>query len=108
MRILLDENLPVKLRLEWKGHEIFSVRELGWNGKKNGELLEAMVQNKIDLLVTLDKNLVHQNKIKSLPLSVAILNAKNSKILTLIPYLKRTQEVTESSFSRGEIWIIDL
>ena len=40
MKILLDENLPKKLKLNFGvDFEIFTVGEMGWNGRKNGELL---------------------------------------------------------------------
>lgn len=40
MKILLDESLPRKLKYDFpEEHIIFSVRDKGWLGKKNGELL---------------------------------------------------------------------
>lgn len=42
MKLLLDENLPKRLKKHFPEHEIFTVREKGWNSKKNGELLELM------------------------------------------------------------------
>jgi predicted nuclease of predicted toxin-antitoxin system len=34
MKLLLDENLPKRLRGDFPEHEIFTVREKGWNGIK--------------------------------------------------------------------------
>ncbi|MCU0426292.1 MAG: hypothetical protein MUF71_11770 [Candidatus Kapabacteria bacterium] len=42
MKILLDENLPKKLKRNFTQHEVFTVRDKGWNGKKNAELLRLM------------------------------------------------------------------
>ena len=39
MRILLDESLPAELQAELFGHEVRTVRDVGWSGLKNGELL---------------------------------------------------------------------
>jgi predicted nuclease of predicted toxin-antitoxin system len=109
MRIVLDENLPIKLKVELGSeHEVFSVRQLGWTGKKNGELLQLMISKQIELLITLDKNLVHQNKISVLPLSVIILNAKNSKIETLIPFIQKLNNLMEMKIKMGEVLIVDL
>lgn len=36
MRILLDENLPKRLKLDFSEYEIFTVRDKQWNGIKNG------------------------------------------------------------------------
>jgi hypothetical protein len=39
--ILLDENLPLQLKQLFPptDYRVFTVRELGWQNKKNGELL---------------------------------------------------------------------
>jgi hypothetical protein len=44
MRILLDECAPRPLKRELADYEIRTVVELGWSGKKNGELLRLMIQ----------------------------------------------------------------
>ncbi|WP_299288121.1 hypothetical protein [uncultured Mucilaginibacter sp.] len=44
MKILLDENLPKKLKADFgTEHEVKTVRDMGWLGKKNGELLGLIV-----------------------------------------------------------------
>ena len=55
MRLLLDENLPKKLKGEFVGHRIFTIREKGWAGKSNGKLLQLMIEDKFDALITFDK-----------------------------------------------------
>jgi predicted nuclease of predicted toxin-antitoxin system len=42
MKLLLDENLPKRLKKDFSEHEIFTVGDKGWNSKKNGELLALM------------------------------------------------------------------
>ncbi|CAN5252494.1 hypothetical protein BH09BAC5_BH09BAC5_06050 [soil metagenome] len=34
MKLLLDENVPRKLKFEIPGHEVFTVQEMGWASKK--------------------------------------------------------------------------
>jgi len=60
MVLLLDENLPKKLKEDFPGHTIFTIKERGWNGLKNGVLLEKLLENNFDALITFDKNLQHQ------------------------------------------------
>ena len=60
MRLLLDENLPKRHKLDLTEHEIYTVRDKGWNGIKNGELLKLLIDNSFDALLTFDKNLQHQ------------------------------------------------
>lgn len=39
MKILLDENLPKKLKKDFPEHEIYTVKDKSWVGEKNGENL---------------------------------------------------------------------
>ena len=55
MRLLLDENLPKRLKQDFLAHEVFTVREKSWNGIKNGELLKLLLENNFDALLTFDK-----------------------------------------------------
>ena len=41
MKVLLDEDLPHRLRLLIPDHEVVSVGYAGWKGLKNGELLRT-------------------------------------------------------------------
>ena len=64
MKILLDENLPRKLKARFGPEfEVKTVRDMGWLGKKNGELLGLLVLNGFDVFVTIDKNLRHQQNL---------------------------------------------
>jgi hypothetical protein len=42
MRVLLDEQLPIDLSPELRGHVVDTVVGRGWAGVKNGELLHRM------------------------------------------------------------------
>jgi hypothetical protein len=39
VKILLDECVDQRFRRDLVGHEVITVQEAGWAGKKNGELL---------------------------------------------------------------------
>ncbi len=97
MRLLLDENLPKRLKLDLQEHEIYTVRDMGWNGFKNGELIQLLINDSFDALLTFDKNLQHQQNFQKYKISVFLMSAKiNSyvEMATLIPkvkdYLSRT------------------
>lgn len=76
MRLLLDENLPKRLKLDFPEHEIYTVRDKQWNGIKNGELLQLLLDNSFDALLTFDKNLQHQQNLAKYTLTVFVLTAK--------------------------------
>lgn len=84
MKILLDESLPRKLKYDFGGeHEVLTVRDMGWLGKKNGELLKLMTDNIFELFVTVDKNLPYQQILQRLQLTIIVLCAKNNTRETL-------------------------
>lgn len=84
MKILLDENLPKQLKADFgKGYDVKTVRDMGWLGKKNGELLGLVVFNGFDFIVTIDKNLRHQQNLDRVELKIFLLFAVNNRRETL-------------------------
>ncbi len=75
MKVLLDENLPKKLKKHFSTHQVFTVSDMGWNSRKNGELLQLMIENNFDSFLTFDQNIEHQQNFKNYPLQVIILVA---------------------------------
>ena len=75
MKLLLDENLPKRLKLDFTKHEIYTVRDKGWNGIKNGQLLKLLIENQFDALFTFDKNLSYQQNFSKYTITVFVLNA---------------------------------
>lgn len=68
MRILLDESLPEKLKKEFNGnYEVWTVRDKGWLGQKNGALLKLMAESGFELFVTVDRNLPYQQNLTVCP-----------------------------------------
>ena len=57
MKLLLDECIPKRLRLDFPGHEVITVEEAGLTGLKNGELLSA-ASVRFDVLITVDQHAV--------------------------------------------------
>ena len=82
MKLLLDENLPKKLKQHFAEYEIFTVRDKGWNGVKNGELIKLMLEENFEVLLTFDKNLQFQQNFEKYPLKVFVLTAINNQYKT--------------------------
>ena len=60
-KVLLDENLPLKLKDRLQDVcEIYTVNDKGWNALENGELIGAMQYDGFDYLITSDRNLQFQ------------------------------------------------
>jgi hypothetical protein len=76
MRLLLDENLPKRLKQDFPEHEVFTISDKQWNGIKNGELLKLLLDNCFNALLTFDKNLQHQQNFSKYTVTVFVLTAK--------------------------------
>ena len=91
MRLLLDENLPKRLKQDFSEHDIFTIQEKGWAGKSNGELLQLMIADKFDALLTFDKNLQYQQNFKKYSLAVIVINAQDNSyaiMRSMVPKIK--------------------
>ena len=87
MKILLDECVTKRLKKYLEEFEVFTVREVGLSGIKNGALLTYCVENSFDILLTIDKNLMFQQNLDKYPVTIAILNSLTSKIEELVTFL---------------------
>ena len=92
MKLLLDENLPKRLKNDLSDHEIFTVREKEWNGLRNGELLKRMIDDGFHALLTFDKNLEHQQNFRLYPVSVLVLTAESNQYENLRPLVSQIQK----------------
>jgi predicted nuclease of predicted toxin-antitoxin system len=105
MKLLLDENLPKRLKQDFSNHEIYTVRDKGWNGKKNGELLNLMMAEKFDALFTFDKNLRYQQNFQKYSLPVLVLNASDNSYFTLCKIVPKIKAVLSTGLTPGPIEI---
>ena len=87
MKILLDECVTKRLKKHLEEYEVFTVRELGQGGIKNGKLMTYYVENGFDILLTIDKNLMFQQNLDKYPLTIVVLNCLTSKIEDLVSFL---------------------
>jgi predicted nuclease of predicted toxin-antitoxin system len=84
MKLLLDECLPRKLKALFVGHDVTTVPEHGWSGKKNGELL-GLAELEFDVFVTADQNLSYQQRLDDSDLVVVVLVAASNRLEDLVP-----------------------
>ncbi len=87
MKILLDECVTKRLKPYVSNYEVYTVTEMRWNGIKNGKLMALCIDNNFDLLLTIDKNLLFQQKIDKFKLTVVVLDSLTSKIEELILFI---------------------
>ncbi len=102
MKFLRDENLPAKLRFDFAPeHEVRTVQEMGWNGKKDGELLGLLTLYGFDALITVDRGLPHQQTLKRFPVTIFLLLAQNNKHQTLQPLVEKVKQSIDGMKPQG-------
>lgn len=84
MRVLLDECLPRRLRSLFTGHDVHTVPEMGWAGKKNGELLALLTADGFEVFVTADGGIRHQQNLPA-GVAVVVLVAASNRLADLVP-----------------------
>ena len=90
MRILLDECVPRRLRQDFPGHDVYTVPEMGWSGKKNGELLQLMTGQGFAVLLTVDQGIRHQQNLQAAGIAVVVLVAPSNRLADLVPLIPST------------------
>jgi PIN like domain len=96
MRILLDECVPRPLRREFIGHTVVTIRDMGWAGKKNGELLALMAGEGFEILLTVDQNLQYEQNLVASGVAVVVLVAPSNRLGILVPLIPSTLIALES------------
>jgi hypothetical protein len=83
VKVLLDENLDRALRKLLGPHEVVTVAYMGWAGMKNGELLRTTEDNGIDVFLTGDGTLSHEQNLTGRHLAIVALSAIQLPIIKL-------------------------
>ncbi|WP_448265812.1 hypothetical protein [Nostoc sp. DSM 114159] len=78
------------LKRELTDYEVRTVVEMGWSGKKNGELLQLMAKENFTILLTTDKNLRYQQNLQQAGVAVVLIAFSNRlpDLLPLIPSVR--------------------
>ena len=92
MRILLDEDLDVRLRRYFGAdHEVVTVQYMGWKGYKNGQLLKAAAKE-FDALVSMDDNLPEQQNLQSFDIAVVVLRGRSKDLDDLVELIPEVEQ----------------
>ena len=74
-RVLLDEMVDERLAGHLpEGVEGATVKDMFWESRQNGELLRLAADTGFDAMLTLDKNMQHQQNEATLPLPVIVMH----------------------------------
>ena len=106
MKILLDECVTKRLKKHLNNFDVFTVRELNLSGIKNGKLMTYCSDNKFDILLTIDKNLMFQQNLENYPVTIVVFNSLSSKIEELVLFVPSFKNQI-NSFEKHKAYFID-
>jgi predicted nuclease of predicted toxin-antitoxin system len=87
MKILIDECLPRALKRHLRDRDCRTVQEMGWSGKKNGELLSVAAGEGFEVLVTIDQGMEHQQNLTARNIALLVIEAASNQIEDLLPIM---------------------
>ena len=85
MRLLLDECVPRRLKGDLVGHDVWTVAEMGWSSKRNGELLKLMLAERFGALLTVDQNLEFQQNVRQSGIALVVVASPTNRFKELRP-----------------------
>lgn len=105
MLVLLDENLPHRLRLLITGHEVRTVHFQRWDSLSNGELLNAAEEAGFDVIVTADRGIQYQQNIEGRRIGIVILSSNDVETVAAhVPEIRAAiNSVKAGSFVMADI-----
>ncbi len=102
MRLLLDECVPRTLKPDLVGHDVQHVVDMGWSSKRNGELLELMLAERFEVLLTVDQNIEFQQNLQSAGVGLVVVIARTNRLKDLRPFVPQILQAL-SSVTAGQL-----
>lgn len=107
MKILFDHCVTKPLRRELPQHEIKTTREMGWEGLKNGKLLEKAEEAGFEVLLTVDQNIRYQQNLRGRSIAVVVMSAEGITVEDLRPLIPHVEE-TLAIVQTGQLYEAEL
>lgn len=87
MRILLDECIDQRFRLQFAGHDCHTAAYAGFAGYKNGALLAAAEAAGFAVMITSDQEVPFQQNLAARTIAIIVLRAKTNRLAALLPLI---------------------
>ena len=105
MKIIIDECLPKRIRRFFVDNDAWTVPQLGLNGYKDTELLDALDRRNIDIFITIDGNIEYQQQFNNRSFRTIIIRAVSNRFSDLQQFESKLQKAVCSSGSHRIIHI---
>lgn len=93
MKILFDENINRRLKELLKDFEVWTLKEMNWLGKKNGELLALAEENGFRVFVTNDLSIKYQQNLARFNFNIVVLVSIDNHFDSFLPLIEKLKSV---------------
>lgn len=98
MKLLLDESVPRLLGDRFPTRfEIYTVQQMRWTGRSNGDLLRLAADHDFAAFITADQGIEYQQNLKTLAIPVVVLIAHPTRYQELYPLIPRVVEIVSKN-----------
>jgi len=104
-RIILDKGVPRQIARYLSGHQVTDVHQAGWNGVKNGRLLDLIEQAGFEVFITNDKRIEFDQNWSRRPFAALLLSANHWS--TLKPNVANISPAIETA-KPGQVTRVDV
>jgi hypothetical protein len=105
MLILFDNGTPRGIARLLQGHTVKEARAQGWDTLSNGELLRVAEEAGFDVLLTTDKNLVHQQSLAGRKIAIVVLGRGRWRLIR--PMLPQIVSAVNAAMP-GSFTVVDI
>lgn len=105
----MDENIDIRLKFLFSEtvHEVYTVRDMKWNGIKNGVLLTLLREYQFQCWIVVDKNLPYQQNISTLPYLVIVLDVFRNTLKQIKPLIPAILAALETPQKNNVLIILE-
>lgn len=96
MKVFLDEQLHVNLKVYLSSFNVFEPNDFGWQGFQNGELRERLNERKFDIFITADKNIPFQQNFQKINFCIFLVDVPTSKWEHLSLFVPKIQNLLQN------------
>lgn len=106
MKVLLDNCVDVRLARLIFDHEVVHARQLGWQGLSNGKLFAAAEEAGFAVMITVDKNIRHQQNMATKSISLITLSPLFTALDFIAPLAPQVAAVLSDELPPGSDLLI--
>ena len=96
MKIFLDEQLHVNMRIHLSSFNVFEPKDFDWQGLKNGELREKLNEHNFHIFITADKNIPFQQNFQKMNFAIALIDTPTMKWEHQSLFVSKIQSILKS------------